>query len=376
MLFTHATASRIKSYKQCEFKYFLEYMLQFPPLRAGNIYSEKGSAVHLALEKYAHAVRGNVDGLPEEKFAELAEIDYEKTLREYYIESGLWKMDIRKPDKGGFPHPAAKTCESCPWATKDQRCELADKAIDAVEGCPRPNFQQDLDLIEKTLTRTDYNPLKTTHGGMGQVCFERKILGIEYAFKMELGGVPVKGVIDLVAEEDEETLEIIDYKTGRAMSYDKAFNDPQVRTYGAVARLIWPQYKYIMVTLHYLKTNPVTVPLGPSDDELTVKSLQRAMRQISQNANPRRQKGWLCPYCVEYENCGKIRDKFKVDGRFRLPTITCEMAGHETPCWGNMYPLKDETYTIDTVDKMKYYCAGHGEMPGGGEYIKNPNDSD
>jgi len=362
MLFTHATASRIKSYKECEFKYFLEYMLQFPPLRAGNIYSDKGSAVHEALEKYVNAMRGNVDNVSAEQWGEIAELNWEKALAAYYAKSKLWEIDTRRPDKGGYPHPVEKSCESCPWATKDNRCEIADAVIPTVQGCPRPNFQDDVDLIKKTLTRSDYNPLKLIRNENDEEVFKRKILGVEYVFKMDLGGVPVKGIIDLVAEEDGETLEIIDYKTGRAMSYDKAFLDPQVRIYAAVARIIWPQYKYIMVTLHYLKTRPVTIPLGPEDDELTIKSLQRAAQQIETNEDPRRQKGWLCPYCVEYDNCGKIRDKFKVDGRFRLPTITCETPDRDGPCWGGLSPHEGEKYSIDTVDKMVYLCRGHGKI--------------
>lgn len=374
MRFTHATASRIKSYKECEFKYFLEYDIEYPPMKGDNIYSGKGSAIHEALEAWTNAKLGieAVEGGPP------VEIDWEKTLQKYYEESELWKLDHRMPGKDGkpkgHPHPVEKTCESCPWASKDGLCEIANKAIDVVEGCPGPNFQEDWDLVLKTLNRTDYNPLALDEDGN----FKKKIIGAEVPFDMKLDGVRVRGIIDLVFEDDPNTLEICDYKSGRAMSYDKAFNDAQVRIYRKVARILWPHYENVLVTLHYLKTRPVTVCFDEHDDEMTMKSLKKKAKEIAGNLNPRRQKGWLCPYCVGYDNCGKIKDKFKVEGRFRLPTISCEFANAKTeePCWGNPHPIKGLDVTIDTADKIKYLCSGHKQMSEeDGKYEKRPHDS-
>ena len=370
MLFTHATASRIKTYRQCEFRYFLEYVIQYPPMRAGNIYSEKGSAVHVALELWANAILGREED---------AEIDWEKSLREYYAKTKLWELDNRMPDKHGkpkgFPHPVEKSCESCPWATKDQRCEIADKAIAAVDGCPRPNFEGDIELIKKTLTRTDYKPLALDKDGK----FVRKIIGVEHPFDLEIDGVQVRGVIDLVAEQDEESLEIIDYKTGKSMSFDKVFSDAQARIYAKVARILWPQYNYIMVTLHYLKTNPVSVPFSVEDDVLTLKSLHRAKAQIESVTDPHRvtptRYGFPCDWCVGHDNCGKIKDNFRVDGKFRLPVISCGFTDKGGVCYGNVYPIKNQEVSVETAHQIVYACKGHTKISEGGEYIPEPDDS-
>ncbi|MBV1928823.1 MAG: PD-(D/E)XK nuclease family protein, partial [Gammaproteobacteria bacterium] len=213
------------------------------------------------------------------------------------------------------------------------------------------------------------------------ISFKRKIIGAEVPFDMELEGVRVRGIIDLVAEDpdDPTCLEIIDYKTGRSMSYAKAYKDPQVRTYGAVARILWPQYSQIMVTLHYLKTNPVSVPLSPEDDVLTVKSLQRAAKLILENDDPRpvrpAKSGFPCEWCIGKDNCDTIRDKFRVDGKFRLPTISCSFHAESESCWGSVYPVKGQVVTPDTVDEIIYACKGHGEIHGGGEYTPKPDDS-
>jgi len=55
MNISKVSASRIKTNKDCEFKYFIEYHLKYPPSRAGSIYTDKGNAVHYALEAWVNA---------------------------------------------------------------------------------------------------------------------------------------------------------------------------------------------------------------------------------------------------------------------------------------------------------------------------------
>jgi hypothetical protein len=346
-------------------------MVQYPPMKGDSIYTGKGSAVHEALEAWVNFKLG----VKEEENGPPVNEDWQEVLRQYYEKSKLWELDQRKPDKGGFPHPVEKTCESCPWATKDDRCEIANKAISAVDGCPRPNFEGDIELIEKTLSRTDYDPLALDDDGN----FKKKIIGAEVPFDMELGGVRVRGIIDLLFEHDEETIEVCDYKTGKSMSFAKVQSDPQARIYAAVCRILYPQYSYVDVTMHYLKKRPVTVPFGPEDDKLTVKALQYNAEMIAENENPHRVSpskwGFPCDWCIGHDNCGKIQDKFRVDGRFRLPTISCGFTSDKEPCYGNLHPVKNQKVTIDTVDEMIYACKGHGEVNEGKEYIPKPDDS-
>jgi hypothetical protein len=134
-----------------------------------------------------------------------------------------------------------------------------------------------------------------------------------------------------------------------------------------------------LVTLYYLRKYPVTVPLSIEDDELTILSLQKAQREISENKNPSRvmpsRYGFPCDWCIGYETCGKIKDAFRVDGRFRLPTISCAFHSPSEPCWGNIYPVKDQVVDENNVADMIYACKGHTEANSGGEYTPNPDDS-
>jgi len=358
MQLEYITPSRIKSYQICEFKYFLEYTLKYPPLRAPNIYAERGSAVHHALEHYINALAAGSGAA------------WQEHLKDYYASSKLWTLDNRSEAKGGFPHPVEKTCESCPWFTLAAQCDIARAPVGVVEGCPRPHFEEDSALIEKTLHRRDYEPLKQSATGK----FTKPILGVEHEFLMELGGVKVKGVMDLVFEEDDSTIEVCDWKTGRAMSYEAAFKDPQVRIYGAAARKIWPQYQHVIVTLFYLKHRPVSVPLSEKDDEKTLKSLHKYFEEISNNNNPQRQQNYLCKnFCIGYENCGVIQRNLVVDEKVRLPVIQCEWAASDGDCWGHLEPIKQDV-NITKAHKLIYTCDGHSKLCDGGVYRLNECD--
>jgi len=349
-----ASASRIKTNKQCEMKYFLEYHLKIPETRKGNIYTHKGSVVHEALEQWVNAVLGKDEN---------AEIDYVKTLRDYYVEHRVWLLDDRKPERGD-PYPQMKNCELCQHMTKDRTCSILSIPSEVVDGCPRINYEDDLALIEGAIKSRDYPVLKRDKDGN----FKKKMLGVELNFNGQIEGIPLRAFLDLAVEEDSDTVEVVDYKTGRSMSYAAAYKDPQVRLYGKIISQLFPQYKYVLVTLWFLRKGPVTVPITAEMNELTVKSLKNNWRQIIQNVNPARVKSWLCNYCIGWDVCGQIRNKFTVDREFRLPIISCRMEGDKNPCHGGLRVENPELVTMSNVDKMTYACRGHNEIHRGGEY--------
>src|SRR5690606_41198044 len=140
----------------------------------------------------------------------------------------------------------------------------------------------------------------------------------------------VHGYIDLVTEIDENTVEVIDYKTGNyAKNTDEAFKDLQMRIYSLVVKRMFPQYKYVMMTLDYLRKSPVSVIFSPEDDEKTRKFLQDVYKKIQEDEDPKRVKSFKCNWCRGYDECSKRRRRFSKDGKFRLPEPTKEAAPTE-----------------------------------------------
>lgn len=354
--------SRINTYKDCEFKYFLTYHLRIPEARESNIYGIKGNAVHEALEYRANAIRGEKEN---------ANKNYKQTLKNFYAKTELWKLDngIRKGK--GFTHPVEKYCEACPWATKGGKCSIAKIPFKDVEGCPKPNFEDDLALVEKAIKSKDY-PL-----------LDRKILGAEVKYELTIPAdenypypIVLKGVIDLVTELDSETLEITDYKSGNSTkSYDAARNDPQMRIYSLVAKILWPQYDLYLSSLYYVRkhSTPVTVIFSEEDDKETLRAARIHWKNITENEEPSRPLSsfWLCNYCVGHDRCGQIKENHTKGGQFILPVITCSQK--DSKCWGVIKAENPNKVTVYNTDKMTYACEGHFEIHKGGEYVKQPD---
>lgn len=336
------SVSRLNTNKDCEFKYFLQYHVKLPELKKPTIYTEKGIAVHEALELYAKGDK-----------------DYTKNLLEFYRKSSLWELDQRKPEKGGFPHPQTKTCDTCSY-NENGFCKIAQEGATSFIGCPRNNFEDDLALITKVVNRQgDANILG------------RKILGAEVEFDEIIDGIRVKGVIDLVTEVDDKTLEVIDYKTGNHAKGNAAIQkDPQVRIYSVVAKRKWPQYKYCLMTLDYLRKKPISVIFSKEDDDQTILSIKKHDAEIKANITPAPHgtEFWLCRFCIGHDRCTSMYDSLKTKGRFILPTIKCSFTPTDTePCWGSLGCINEHDIQED-LKVMRYACHGHKEIPNGGIY--------
>ncbi len=292
MQIEYLSASRLDTYCSCPFKYFLQYHIKLPELKKDTIATHKGSAVHNALEMHCKGSDG------------------EKVLKEYYAENKVWEFDDRKPGKG-WKHPVDKNCAKCPWAQHHGNstiCSIAGRDINGFDGCPRPNFEDDLTLYRKTLSKED-NP------------FARKVIGAEVPFDIKIDNFRIHGYIDLITEVDEETLEVRDYKTGNyAKNTDEALKDFQMRIYSLVAKTLYPQYKFVIMTLDYLRTKPITVIFGKEDDEITRQFLKDSYKKIVNSTDPPRVKSFKCSWCVGYDRCGEIRNSFlDKNGKFVMP---------------------------------------------------------
>jgi len=372
--------SRIATTKNCEFKYFLQYHIRLPEAKESNIYGLKGTAAHTALEFYGNHIRLLKSPELAEELKDKTSVDYIQALKDYYAETKLWKTDDRygtdrKGNPKGFPHPVAKQCEICPWATKAGLCSIVNKPYVSVEGCPQPNFEDDLSLVHWTIEEADEYPVFT----------EGEIIGCEVEFTLELeDGVIIRGVIDLVVKQDDDTLEIIDFKSGnKTLGYDAALTDPQMRIYSMAAKILWPEYETYITSLFYIrKRKMVSCVFGEQDDKDTLKAVKSHWNKIRNNKNPYRSQRsfWLCNFCVGHDTCGQIQDNYRKNGRFMLPTIRCgygqfNQRGYtkEEPCWGGLSAESPKKITASNTHKMTYACCGHINLHKGGEYEREPD---
>ena len=82
----------------------------------------------------------------------------------------------------------------------------------------------------------------------------RNVLAIEKEFRLPVGRFTVLGFIDRVDWVDDETVEVIDYKTNRMLfTRDEVDHSLQMSLYHLAARMLWPWVKKVRLTFHMLR---------------------------------------------------------------------------------------------------------------------------
>lgn len=104
------------------------------------------------------------------------------------------------------------------------------------------------------------------------------ILFLEKSFVLQAGNHSIKGRFDRVDHLDTDTLEIIDYKTGKLRTSEACKDDLQLMLYANALSQMYPQ-KNIKLTLHFLEHRS-RLPVG-----FDVASLQRAEETVSSIGN-------------------------------------------------------------------------------------------
>lgn len=80
------------------------------------------------------------------------------------------------------------------------------------------------------------------------------VLAIEQEFRLPVDRFEVLGYIDRVDRIDEETVEVVDYKSNRLLfSRDEVDQDLQLSVYALAARVLWPWAKEVRLSFYMLR---------------------------------------------------------------------------------------------------------------------------
>ena len=276
------SASRIKTYLLCPFKYYLEYVLG---IRKGDTFpTSNGKLIHKQLERIS--------------------LGHRKNWRKEY----LWLY------KKTCPHLLHKKWgEFCP---EDPEFQImtgihnyhgsVDHLMTTNKKSPLWLFAEGVHLIQKVLDRED-SPL------------DDKVLAVEQKFKLPIGdGIQITGIIDTVLETEPGVLEIRDWKTGNWVpKYEEAIVDAQLRLYDLAASLLYPDYEIRLLTFDYLKKCEYTFVVDVNQREKNRKWIINLARKIDKDMNPRRitnnpYGNFKCKYMCNPDACKKewkLKDK-------------------------------------------------------------------
>lgn len=259
-------SSSITTYQDCQFKYFLEYILGLPSPSGKK--AMLGTIVHHVLELMAKASKVSNMG---------------KSRDPVYLLEICWER----------------------YTKEDTAFELTD--------ADRRFCKRTIDKVVESA----YNPL-----GLKVIDIEKQFRlpvlsgGFDYTFydvlsgEISAGNGELRGTMDLVTELDKDTIEIIDWKTGRRncwvtgklKDYDYLFNnDIQLRMYDLASYILYPQYKHRLLTMHYVNQGgPFTLTFDDNERNRTLEILKDHFNCILSNHQPsrikeeRRKSSWKC----------------------------------------------------------------------------------
>lgn len=351
------SASRIKTYEHCKFKYIINYMLyecldcdetfytpemseqacpyckskkfQRPELST-NWGAVHGTALHFIMENYATAIRGiHEDGKVVTDEEKTTFLDWETAVANIYKRGtangqnseDFAIYDIAKPKDVERKSSWCNTCS----VDSDKPCEITGETLKTMnnhgcKGCPKELYNKSMTVMKKYIQRYD------------KLLRSRKILGIEKAFNLNFGkdvngkDIISTGFIDLVTELDSDTIEIIDHKFGSWVpSFEEFSDDIQVKLYALVAKEVFPEYKEYIITFDYVSKNPLSIAFTPSENEETKQDIVAKWNQIASPQNVTRTiidgngkdptTSWKCKAMCDVKICcsewPKFKEKFK-----------------------------------------------------------------
>ncbi len=249
------SASAIKTYGFCEFKYYLTYVAGLEDL--------SGKAA--VLGTICHGALATIARKP-------GKWDWKRILQAHWDHNVYHnpRLDIRKINRLGL-------------SADYKKCVKA------------------LDIVKRSV----FNPDKL------------KIVDVENKFRIHLNKkrwrtqsgeqLRLSGIIDLVHELDDDTIEVVDWKTGRRKDFTNGkeinnisvLNDIQPRMYHLAATYLYPQYTNVHMTFFYiLDGGPVIVCLGKNDIPETLDRIHHHFKTMENNNRATRiAPHWRCRMC-------------------------------------------------------------------------------
>lgn len=313
--------SRIKTFDACKFKYWLTYHCPGIKLKS-NWGAVHGTLLHDILENLSN------------------DVDKDWMQRLYRGYAGQLETKNREGKLELMPTPLllAKTkeyhdkkpyCDTCPYKSGEQ-CGISLEPLNKLTGCPRNLFDNSVSMLESVIKRYQnkiWNKILRDKNGVP--------IGTEYSLNVKIkdSEIPIIGFMDLVIEEDPETIHIIDYKAGVwTQGYQECRDDIQVKIYSMASRKEFIEdvnnkgykYKNVILTFDYFTSDPITIAFTADEDAATerwtankIKEIQSTKwidRIVRSNEDFSQKWAWKCRSLCDTEVCaaqwkGKIEAK-------------------------------------------------------------------
>lgn len=340
MIITYLRSSSYGTHDFCPMKYFIGYVLGHR--EPSGLKADKGTIVHKVMEILAHIKLTTQNN----EFIYNDDICGEINVNNYDLEKITEKVY----------HHYSSAFNHHDWKPLDlKHCkQWIEKAITIQGGNFDPRNQniiqpeQKFDLaIEKPWAYYDYGN------------------GIN-------GYLAIKGTIDLIVQENESTIEIVDYKSGRRLDWatgeEKTFaklqKDPQLRMYHYAASKLYPDIDHIIVSIYFINDGGIfSMNYSKEDLPETEDMIRRKFKEIKTCNKPRLNRSWKCGKLCHFGKSHmdnpliEYRDRQKTD--HGCPMTMCEEILHSIELNGMGSTV--DRYTVDGYNVGKYKAPGSTE---------------
>jgi hypothetical protein len=184
------------------------------------------------------------------------------------------------------------------------------------------------------------------------------------------GNLGIKGTIDLITKIQHDTLEIIDWKTGRRLDWAtgeektlaKLQKDPQLRMYHYAVSILFPEIQHIIVSINFINDGGAfSVCFDKSDIPETENMLRQKFETIKNTQRPRLNKTWKCNKLCHFgkttfedtniDPIVEYRDRMKTNPGYAM--CKCEQIKHDTDLHGLDFVIDNYTHLGHNVSKYK-----------------------
>lgn len=298
------SASRIKTLQQCPMKFYLTYVAPYTVEMPDSWGAANGTLLHEVFEEYANGINRDWRNNIISKFrAMINNPEVLNSVFKFYKGQKITIADAIKDSK--------RSCGKCPFGTimadgQTVFCGAVGMATNEFSGTPKAMLEDTIKLAE-VIFDPDFNPID-----------EMKVLSVEHEFDVTFeNGIRTYGFIDLISEVNEDSIEIRDYKSAKrtptTKDIDKGWinRDIQMELYYCIAKYccknnIPPfssKYKNIFVTIHFLRSGPITMVYNDYDYNRILRYLKDSYDKIRLIEKPLpkgmwgKDKNWICNYC-------------------------------------------------------------------------------
>lgn len=277
MIVTYIRSSSYNNYDYCQMQYFITYTLGHQSDSGKK--AELGTIVHKTLEVLAGLKKAAQESTPRQKYIEVNDdaIDKYRIDKKYLLSDEIVNDILEKSfasytskSKHDWAKADFKECERLVWTTlKFNHGQFDPRFRDIID--PEPHFDI---AIDEDWAKFTY----------------------EIDGKMVEGRLAIKGTIDLVTKVSDDTIEVIDWKTGRRLDWAtgeekdslKLSKDAQLLLYNYAISKLYPEYKQSIMTIYFIKDGgPFSLCFDKSDQEKFLKMLKTRFEQIKANNAPK-----------------------------------------------------------------------------------------